>query len=407
MSSFANEYVSQRVEPLYFNKNDRCEFRIEDPGKFIDPATIRISHLAVQASANTAHFPVNAGVWSYIKSISLYQDNVLLNYLSRGQSWMGFYNMLGTNGDQQGLRGANIMNRNDYEVSPTTPHQIRRVDSSYYNSVTNALATNNEAMIVLSKGLPLLQQMPYIDTNVFNKLRIVVEFESNTAQVFTDNKTITDSTQPLLNYEEMNPQFVKNIGSSYTIPFTQMLLENVIVDVIGGDDTSQIINSRLKAFDSQVVRRLLIANEVQNQTYSTATGYRNSVRFCGENYKIEINGYDLIPYNGVSNPNQALALTNDSWGRFVLPQGSQQPILTNNQNEVQVDNVWEGVGYMSTAYLGLNVFTKIDEMILKYERTSLSNALPNDGDRLGFTMRVWGECERVLVVNGNKFDVQM
>lgn len=410
--SFVNEFESVQIEPHYFSANDRVEFRIANnlKGKLIRP-NLRLANLMIRSNNNNSTYGMTIGAWALIRRITLYNDNRVLNHLYDAQNWLAFQNMMAQGGSQDGIKKPNTMNRWNFVYDDDEDKNIKLPNLDEYNLVKSAVNTDlkdNTPLLDLSEALPLLQVIPYLDTDVFDKLRLVIEFENRAGRVFNvDGNAVASMSQPTLIYEEIkDPQVLANKQSKMTIPFVNMMLEDVRVPAIGADNTqAPTVKARIKAFDSRIVRRLLIVNQVENNDVSE-TGYWNSVSFPNEVYRLEINGLDMVPYGGIKGHNQKLALCNDTWGAITMPQGSQMNLLTNVARDKQTSEVWATLKKAQCGYLGLPVNQRIDEFNLTYDRKSKAGALVNDVDRSAFVMKIYGETEMVLVIDGNRFDVQ-
>jgi len=95
-----------------------------------------------------------------------------------------------------------------------------------------------------------------------------------------------------------------------------------------------------------------------------------------ETYQFTLNGQKMLPYSGIENAQQKLAMLNDVWGAHIFPQGSQYNDLIYKDNLYNSHNVYNDatkveannlVGQMS--YGGFRVNQKVEELQLEYARS--------------------------------------
>jgi hypothetical protein len=122
---------------------------------------------------------------------------------------------------------------------------------------------------------------------------------------------------------------------------------------------------------------LMINEDVNNSQPSAYMGGMTSNAMYNEKINFTLNGQKMLNYSGIETSNQKLAMLNDNFGTHIFPQGAQFFDLEHKDKLFKAHNVFNNatkleannlVGQMS--YLGVNISSNIDELLLEYQRDS-------------------------------------
>jgi hypothetical protein len=262
-----------------------------------------------------------------------------------------------------------------------------------------ALNTRNQtptAFLDLTQLLPILKAQPYVLGNELRSLRLVVEWaphstEAEIAKFAVGKKgggapTLEILKPTLLLDEVTDPSAASKLKNKR---LTYVNLDHEIVNV--PIDKLSVRDLRLRAFDDKFVRRMLFMNEetvIDANETDAGSGRFPSTYFggfaCyatpGDKLQWKINGSKFLPYDGITNENQKLAMLNDVWGNFLCPQGAQYQNLLSRHLLFDKHDVTDDVDVLvktteqhnlcgQMSYGGLQLNSKVEEMLLEYSRS--------------------------------------
>jgi len=415
MSFWNSNFKNHILEPLYFDQN-RCEFRL--PENAVWSADLTLANLGCIAAADNRQFPATSGFWELIKNIYLYSDNIELAHLRNVSKYMGFKNMIQSNDDEYSLHSVDVGNKYGFTIQ----HYDKRMaleNATVYNNLKSA--SNNlepKANLRLRDALPFLTYMRFLDGRKLNRLRVVIEWKAASDVVLVGGGNITSITRPnLVCNEVINEDLIKQLPDKFQVVYTNIDDESFNISAIAGNSERQSINQRLRAFNKKYLARILLINDISDQTngiinYNTQMLGNHSMAFGGERINFRLNGRKLLADRGVDSPDCKLAMCTDTWGAYVLPPSSQTQLIGAPGNAIddrynrEVYNGLDNNAYFQASYGGVEVNDNVQELELEYERVSNSaaydpaNGNPQPGalniDRCAFQMRVYGECARML-----------
>jgi len=81
---------------------------------------------------------------------------------------------------------------------------------------------------------------------------------------------------------------------------------------------------------------------------TTRSGTLGLTSYAMYNSKLQfsLNGTKMLPYNGIENENQQLAMLNDTFGTHILPQGAQMFDLANKTSLYKAHNVFNNAALL-------------------------------------------------------------
>ena len=359
--SISNNILTHQIDPVIFDQN-RCEWRI-DPKIWL--SNWRLADLGVNMTNTTSagtnrelntRFVSNLGAYSLIQRVVLYNDTVQLAELRNVGRWLSFKNLQRTNANAYNVAktlarssfAVDVNNNTVVDNAFTGGRNYELLAVKDYTDNDNNLRPNMTAVAVrnqtptafldLTQVLPILKAQPYVLGNELRSLRLVVEWaphstEAEIAKFVVGKKgggapTLEILKPTLLLDEVVDPSASSKLKNK---PITYVNLDHEIVNIPSG---KMSVDLRLRAFDDKYVKRVLFMNEetvIDANESEAGTGRHPSTYFGafasytvpGEKLQWKINGSKLLPYDGITNENQKLAMLNDVWGNFLCPQGAQ------------------------------------------------------------------------------------
>lgn len=389
--SLANDIITHQLDPVLFDQN-RCEFRIPpkvylsnwrlgDLGCFItgggSPGT------EAKKESNT-RYATHLGSYALIDRIRLLNNNVEIAELRNVKQYLAFNNLQRTNANAFNVNRTLNKSSFAFDIEGDGASFIPKMTLKKYiepdTEITNSASTTPLSYLDLAQVIPFLKAQSYV-TDELQNLRLIIEFipqtDANFKKVFLGKSAVTGITivQPTLLIDEVADPATANKLKNKPITYVNMDHEVVNVDAITSG--TQKVNQRLRAFDDRTLRRMLIINEDPvNTDPSDYLGGFASYAMYNEQTQFSLNGIKMLPYDGVTDANQKLAMLNDVWGTHLQPQGSHlfdvkaKEFLYKTQNTDESTSGIESqnlVGQMS--YGGYEINANVNELQLEYQRS--------------------------------------
>jgi hypothetical protein len=172
----------------------------------------------------------------------------------------------------------------------------------------------------LKNVFPLLEQLEFLDTEMFENLRVVIEYSMEGAlssNLPTPAVGTVETTVPILVVDQiMNPELIAKTRASFkSVVWNAYEVETVSLDALTATGDAVALQSkkfRLNGFSNKTLVSLLVQKK---PTTVLSPSYRDhgSVALIDEQWQVVVNGSNLLPDSGVTTPNYRLALLNDSF----------------------------------------------------------------------------------------------
>lgn len=187
--------------------------------------------------------------------------------------------------------------------------------------------------------------------------------------------------------------------------------DRVVLDAIPGNDTEQERTFNVNGFNNKTLHRLLIVNtptqtpapRADETAFSQVYGNLGSAAQHNEEIMVRVNGSNKLPRDGLTRPNQRLAMLTDTWGTCNAYPGSNVTWLYNsantdanqeNDNAGVVLNPLDRIGHLD--YCGLMVNEYINELEVTFKRKSLTN----DITKQQLLLNLFGQVRKSVVMKG-------
>ena len=368
-----NSVKTLQLDPVTFNQQ-RCEFRL--PADKVYLSNWRLADIGANgtADANGRRYVHSSGAYSLIKSIVLYNDNVVIANLYNANDYLAFANIGRTNSNSVNM--SRFLNRNqagyDFSSEKIALASPYTAGVSAPETVTNDDATTTRAWLDLSLPLPFLKASPTVDARQLQNLRLVIEWAPHTGADLKKILASSDGTgaltilRPSIILDEMIDKKAISRVQNRPIPYINLDSERVVVDAITG--TTQNVNQRLRAFDDRRINRLLMINK-NSAVVNASLGENYSQAMFKENIQFTLNGQQLMPYKGIDTPMKKQTFLADSWGFRNAPQGSQFFSSVGYPEYNSLNNLERNLSYG-----GLSINAEIHELQLQYSREAFASA---------------------------------
>jgi len=320
--SYSNSIKNIELEPVY-HSNTRTEWRFE-PDR-IYSTNVLIGLLAVDKTTASFYNRL-AGSAGMIDNIMLLDGNVELQLQQLAGQWYAWKQTRKSNAHLKDksplLNGSNSGVRYEGDGSKVLKDAIP--------DPSNQIKTNTgKTTLPVSDFLSILEAMSYIDTSVFKNLRLIVEYSMDGVVRNNNGETLTPE-RPLLLLEEVVAEQQKNamMGKVGNIAFTNIEADRVLLPEIiptANDTTAaQNVSFHINSYSNKKVGKFLMVKHSQNSanyiknTSDIANGEYDSTGLYKESTQIRVNGGNLFPKSGISDPNKRLARLVDTWGSGCL-----------------------------------------------------------------------------------------
>ena len=435
--SYSNQIKILEIEPVYATPS-RAEFRL--PVGKLYTNNIHLANLGVTKSAASAGLDGDSlnklvGVYGSIKQISIMDGNIELQTLTRANEWLAFKSHLHSNSYNEdiapslsGNKKSNRQNNRDLsiKVSPdggTTLRTSAAVATNQVSIVGSKLveggvdiqhpqvkmletseASTFKGQLDLAEALSFIQSVPYLDSEYFKNLKIVVEFDQNMvgeagAAVLGGGMGtgVVAQVRPLLICEEITTQnVVEQMLGKTPKPFSYKVIENDVFRVpelvapapATSSPAKQATTYHVSSFNNKSVGRCVImtrtgagVSTIQGAA-AVMYGPYNSHSMYHQKNQVRVNGRNLFARDGITRENQRLALMADTWGAQASITPFQNGIaFTAADADLRSDYIEAGNEAIGTCdYFGWDLDNNvISDLQIDYERRSY-NGLTGGND---------------------------
>ena len=412
MSLYNSEITTREINSVFDRESFKTEFRLNPDTVYL--ANIRLCNSGITSSEADTYNKL-LGAIACIKSIQLYDNNTLLDQILEGSFLNSFRNVNSVNSDNISMNrylkhhGLGYLSEGDQSYVAGVPTR----DSQKVLTQNPSDNVGDKAWISLKDMLPFLKASSSLPTNVFTKLRLVINWKSATELkdlvTLRRDATISTIANTFLIADEVNNGDMKTqMMSGYQgVQYRPVEHDSVQVNAISGladsagnTTKTQSNNFMVNGFDNKRVRKLVIVQTPLDSTTwvdgVTNKGYSNqgSVAQYKTKYQCRVNGSNLIARDGWDGDNQRLAHLVDSWGDCNIIAGQNNVFLDDIDNNVEGGTELAG----QLDYTGIIVDDTVREMIVDFERVGVfGNAKQNQALRLN----IFGEVEKAVVVGSD------
>lgn len=465
--SLKTEIFDPRIETA-----DRVEFRL-DKGDNVYFSNLRLANVGVSLTGGQDTYNKAVGVAGNIRRITLLDGAIELDRcveVNRYLSW--FFCGADNNSNrhvQQNLVKHSIGYRLkdnlvvDGEGSRPDP-LIRRNDG--VAAVPPGRATDAEMEKVagyldLRQMLPILDSLGAISTEMFENLRLVIEYEPDTLEGRSKvaagttaqlNLAKTNLTPMLLADEIKDPALKQRVKSNMK-SFQWNTYEHDLVDIPAqacpaivadgnGNTTTpnqlQKVKRIIDGFKNKYVSRLVLMkcpqDKEKNRVLNNAVQANGPIRGVGdyaslamnkEKINFIVNGRQLFAGEGLDTPAKIADVHADTWGNYnILPYAHTQSVGLDQPGNVPPANVYgtcqdqvitepnaQDPRVGQSAWVGCRIGDTLNTLELDYERQQAADQRQAAGAAYGYTglaldVHVYAEVPKKFIMEGGKYRIE-
>jgi hypothetical protein len=400
MSSASNTLY---IEPTFNSNKFRSEFRIPESNG-VYRSDMRLTGVGfIKNDAGNDKYNLLTGAYGVISSIEIQSGAQTLDQVRNFSQYVAFKNLLHSNNEQTGVfrflskSGLGYVADGDVSfeadgdpiVDGTNGTKITNQVPTYGNTLFGSDAAardknTNFAWLDLRECLGFLRESPYVPTNVYPDLRIVVNYESvaqlqNVVQTANIN---TSTEKPLLIVEyEPDVNVAMALMNQYEgVSFNSVEHDSVILNASGvaqNTTANQEESYLLKGFNDKFVEKVVIVNTPLDQA-SWRTGNNNipssnlgSVAQLDWAIQLRVNGQELFPSPSgyLMGKNRRLGKLVDSWGSTNIAPFQNMCGNSGGPDKIYAVDMRGTEGQMD--YTGFRLDDVIREMKLTTSRTAV------------------------------------
>lgn len=438
--AFYNSSVKTNVfDPILTLDNNRAEWQL--PAGSLYLSSLRLHNLGAFLSAGAPiKWNTKGGIYSYIRNITLYDGSVILDQLRNVSEYMAFKNYNKANRNNVSLEKIKKGHSYGYTVGNTDDGTINNAWES--KSITADRETTPRYALDLREVLPMLRNSQFLPGQLFQNLRLVIEFKRDRLSTLQDNTSMTNLTtltDTLLVVDELvNDAVVQQALTQYQgVAFSAIENDAFVVQanaLVNAANTSatDTTSTILHGFQDKFVNRLLMfvspmtalaAVGVAGGTgVLTSGGALRAARLNGEILQVRLNGANMFGGTGISTSAEKLAMLHDTWGMCNHAPGTELLGLFSQETTADGISSPEYVADMmnSNSYFGCFIRDRIASLQVDITQTQyipVGSAFPqvidnavqfNQDIMLGGQaqqINVFGEVRKSIIVEGSNYRV--
>ena len=426
-------------DPILDVKNVRTEFRIDndDTNRVLLP-NLRLAAVGVSA-AGAPHYNFVAGASGVIRNIFLMDGNVVLDQCRNANGWLAFQNYLGFNDENASKFGDLQKKVIGYQVQGQLPandtaagNDNDPASDALYRAAQGTIPATADSLTAsgyldLKRVLPMLGAVEALPLQVFNRLRIVIEYESDPNKILGNTANASSTIRAVLSYDELTEDADKSAAvSGFKGAQWDSIIHDVVVVAAGTNGSpagfnpavndsraDQKVSANVKNYRGKYLKKLVVAKNpsltavFKNGNQCSPMGAYASVTSLNEKINVKINGAPKLPL-ACDRPNKRLALLADSWGTT-----NAYPLNADLGSD-QAYNIlrpFDGASALATQvgvqdYFGIEIQDNVKDMQLEYERTLEGSAGANsESYHSQLNLNMWGLCTKAIVLSNGGYNV--
>ena len=427
MSLFSSKIKTDLIDPIVDIQNNRVEFKLP-AGTGYYP-TLRLANFG-SVGGNVAHNR-GAGALGLIRRIRLLNGAEELSALNDAGRYITFKHFNNRNSDNQALFTPLYHHLQGYMLNNVLQVQDDLRADHFQAQAGDSDQVKGEKSITvnLMELLPMLQNVPVLDTGMFEDLRIQIEYSTNASEVLNDTSADFTTNAPVLIADEIqDPKLVQALSSQMKSVVWNEIESDLIVlasnDNPNDTELVQSIKTPISGFDNKYVSRLLMTKAFSDSTKDKVGGAGNENRNFGpfnsyaqhkEKINFALNGKNIFVADGLDTPAKKLMLLNDTYGTcnqvpfgHIECAGADEP-KDNIVNKIGVptqrgNKKGDRVGTMD--FVGCLIESRVNRLELVYERATPKNndaQQPIDQLGLGLDLHFFAEVRKQLVVENGRY----
>tara|TARA_R110002153_G_scaffold185499_1_gene338591 strand:- start:3532 stop:4863 length:1332 start_codon:yes stop_codon:yes gene_type:complete len=332
-----NQSISKQhiIDPVFNKSNFRAEYRLESDTIYF--SSLRLINLGIEGTKGDNEYNKLVGAYGVIKNIYLQDDNEVLDSLNEANRWLGFKMYNQENQVSMDINNAvakNCLGSAMLGVGSGTTGQGAKIDEWKPRVSSTAqiggAVNNSQAWLDLKLALPLLSSMESLDTRVFKKLKLVVEYSNDLDDYMIEADDTNSATleAQLVVDEIIDPKEREAQAFSGGVSYKSIEHDLATIPALVVDSTISNLNPtptqsttlRIGGFNNKNVGKVVVMknpNLVSN--YKTGDNNHRGGKFASvcankQVLNFRVNGATKIAGSGINRDNSRLSYLHDSWG---------------------------------------------------------------------------------------------
>ena len=320
MSYYTNDIETHEIQAYTNSTNFRTEFRLDADKLYM--SNMRLMNIGFKENtAVTRNVNRLVGVYGIIKSLSLFDDNELIDSLDNFNLWAGFSCYNKKNDDNLSTNYFLKKNNMGLVSQGTNPSQNAVVDVVLADNTADN-TTGARSWFDVSAYLDFLKQSKFVPTHYFKRLRLVIEYETDVKNLTPNQTDPVSSLEPFLIVDEMkDPDVIMNVLKNYgTIEYQPIESSRVVMPAHPNLPTSatdegavQEVTFTIQGFNNKSINRLVMM-PVGQSVESTKYGKIMATAVNLNNFQVRTSEGNLLQGQGITLDNQRRKMLSDLYG---------------------------------------------------------------------------------------------
>jgi len=433
-SKYSSPIHPRILDPIFDRANFRAEYRFQPDTLYY--SDIRLINLGIISSVAT-EYQLALGAEGAIQAIHLMDGGTQLDSLQLASFWNTFKNLNSRNDGnisvnrytkhhRLGFLTKGVLNITQGDFGQG---QLTDVQNPPIQPANTTEATTAKAWLSLKDMLPMLRESNFLPTNVYKKLRLVIEYkpQAELAKVVEANNGVytTTPTEVLVDELADSPEKMSIMKDYKGVQFDAIESDTFIVSKIGAGLTDADANDtnfekrsstrhNIRGYNGKFLKRLLLQCQPTEQTVTEADATINkalsnqsSVSLFRPEFQVRLNGKNMLPGEGAQGKNRRLAMLTDTYGTMNLI-----PSMTKYGAKYEDTNIL-APGLVNTIgqadYTAMPIMANIQDLQIEIVRTALFAGAGNDNAnaQVNQELRVnaWGEVSKAIIVGAGGYNV--
>jgi len=419
MSYYTSQISTKIIDPNVFVANLRCEFQLpaNDYGN-----RMRLENVGLFGGAGPQpSYNEYIGALASIKSIRLLNGRDELDACRECNRHLSFKRF--NKSTQRNISYGQPSMKNDY--APVYSGSGTGVDaanaivqgqtSMNLGGLANRTVQTTEAAtpkgyLDLREVLPILKTIQVLPASLFPQLRVVIEYETDVANLISVNNQTVTTSRPILSCDVIEDKgLVSSLASELNGATWDCVEHDLIRIPVNNATASNVLTSRrLNGFNNKRLMRFYISKVPTDKRGNVTAG--NAVRgggdlmsqaFINEKFQVRINGSNKISRDGASLPQQRLSMLVDAYGECTSYYGSERVGVDQGGFSIGLDGA-------RNDYYGMYINDVVKDMEIQITRDTFANTVSANFAKpqsAGYDVHVFADIRKSLVVNGSSYQV--
>ncbi len=399
MSLYSGALKTHIIDNVSFNQS-RAVFTFDKDTMFY--SNLRLVDLGVKGTA-TRYNPLG-GCFSAIRHIRLMDGAKEIDSMRFANRYLAWNNLLASNAHNRDFEGRMTKNEVGYSINEEqqlVPGACPNPASKTENQTIDAQGLKASlGSLDIRKCLKLLTKLTVLDTELFENLRLEVEFETDARKLIVSQAAgdsakvecvlvcdeITDPKLRDANRAQMGAVVYEAIEHDQF----QIADNKTVANALADDATAtQSVNNKVNGFDGKLVNRCVLMKCYSDKTLDIDTnnvvgfGDLGSKAQLREKINVSKNGGRLFAGDGLSKAGTSSLLA-DTWGVInIAPFQDKTSVGLDNKNDNSVhkegceppQNNDQALTVGNASYAGWTIADRVNDLQISYERTNVKDTL--------------------------------